>query len=377
MVAAGVVRLNSRHVRAKIFEGVGNAVDADRRLELAARVRARSELDPCFMTSPPPLDPLEQPFFIASPVAGLKLFLRYLPPRGVAQDKLRVVLFVHGGTFPSALSIAHRFDGRSWRDELVDEGFHVWGLDFQGFGASDPYPEMSQPAENQPALGQAGPASEQLESAARFICEHQRVPKISIIAHSWGTLATGHFAGRCPELIERLVFFAPIARRQKPAEPKMYPAWRLVSLQDQWDRFTQDVPPHEPAVLNRRQFEEWGERYLDTDAESRMRSPASVKTPSGPWQDIARAGAGQFTGDPARIQAPVGIIRGEWDQACTEADAGGLFDALRNSPGRRLVKISRATHLMHLEESRYALYREAGLFLKGNDQPPKALFEPS
>src|SRR5437588_3922497 len=34
--------------------------------------------------------------------------------------------YVHGGTFPSGLSIAHRFDGRSWRDELCAAGFHVW-----------------------------------------------------------------------------------------------------------------------------------------------------------------------------------------------------------------------------------------------------------
>ena len=177
---------------------------------------------------------------------------------------MKVVLFVHGGTFPSALSIAHRFDGRSWRDELVDTGFDVWGLDFHGFGASDLYPEMSQPAENKPALGQAQSACQQLERAVRFICEHHRVPKISIIAHSWGTIATGLLAGRCPELIERLVFFAPIVGRQKQAEPQIYPAWRLVPLQEQWDRFTQDVPAGELAVLNRRHFDEWGELYLGT-----------------------------------------------------------------------------------------------------------------
>jgi hypothetical protein len=50
----------------------------------------------------------------------------------------------------------------------------------------------------------------------------------------------------------------------------------------------------------------------------------------------------------------------------------GLFDALKNSPVRRAVKISRATHLMHLEESRFALYREAEMFLNGDDLPNKA-----
>jgi pimeloyl-ACP methyl ester carboxylesterase len=95
----------------------------------------------------------------------------------------RTVLYVHGGTFPSALSIAHRFDGRSWRDALCDAGFHVWGLDFHGFGESDPYPEMMEPVEAHPPLGRVAACSRQLETAVRFICEHLTVPRLSLIAH--------------------------------------------------------------------------------------------------------------------------------------------------------------------------------------------------
>ena len=51
------------------------------------------------------------------------------------------MLYIHGATFPSALSIAHRFDGTSWRDVLNEAGFDVWGLDFYGFGHSDRYPK--------------------------------------------------------------------------------------------------------------------------------------------------------------------------------------------------------------------------------------------
>ena len=61
------------------------------------------------------------------------------------------------------------------------------------------------------------------------------------------------------------------------------------------------------------------------------------------------------------------IIRGEWDGMCTEDDAKWLFNALKSSPIRRTVTISRGTHLMHLEESRYAHYRETEAFLAGND----------
>nr|WP_294501908.1 hypothetical protein [uncultured Rhodopila sp.] len=78
---------------------------------------------------PTRLDPRETHLRIPDNQPGRTLFLRHLPPEsGTGQ----VVLYVHGGTFPSALPVAYRFDGRSWRDELCDAGFHVRALDFAG-----------------------------------------------------------------------------------------------------------------------------------------------------------------------------------------------------------------------------------------------------
>ncbi|AMN42617.1 alpha/beta hydrolase [Rhodoplanes sp. Z2-YC6860] len=307
------------------------------------------------------LDPREEHHRVASSHRGLSLFLRYLAPRDAKSE--RVALYVHGGTFPSALSIAHRFDDRSWRDELNDAGFHVWGLDFHGFGLSDPYPEMAQPPEANAPLGRAEDASRQLEAAVRFIARHHNVARISIIAHSWGSIVTGRFAGRCPELVDRLVFFGPITFRPHTAEAQKLPGWRLVSLKDQWDRFTETVPKGEGAVLSRRHFDEWGECYLDTDAASRMRLPAAVQVPSGAFQDIFDAWAGGLAYEPALVRAPVAIIRGEWDSFCNDADAHWLFGALKTSTEKRDIKIGRGTHLMHLEVMRGALYRESIAFL--------------
>src|SRR5437016_2496418 len=176
------------------------------------------------------LDPMEGHFRIPGPIGALRLFLRHLPPvRPTGLPK--AVLFVHGMSFPSAQSIAHRFDGRSWRDEFCEAGFQVWGLDFYGFGYSDRYAEMSQPAESSPPLGQAEEASQQIECAARFICAQHGVPRISLIAHSGGTIATALFAIRNPDLVDRIVFFAPIARREpKNGSPPTFHAWRLISL---------------------------------------------------------------------------------------------------------------------------------------------------
>src|SRR4051812_47417970 len=48
-------------------------------------------------------------------------------------------------------------------------------------------------------------------------------------------------------------------------------------------------------------------------------------------------------------------------------DAHRLYQAMRTAPLKRDVVISRGTHVMHLEESRFQLYREAQTFLEGND----------
>ena len=319
----------------------------------------------------PKLVPNEQHFIIPGPRAGLSLFLRFLPAAHASTPR-RAVLYVHGATFPSALSIAHRFDGRSWRDALNDAGFDVWGLDFYGFGYSDRYPEMHEPAENAAPLLVAEDAARQVETAARFTLAHQELHRLSIISHSWGSMPAARFAAAHPALVDRLVLFGPIARRtprRYETAPK-FPGWRIVTLEDQWNRFIEDVPAHEPPVLSRQHFEEWGERYLDSDDESRGRDPSGVKTPLGPFSEILKAWHGQLAYDPAAVRSPVAIIRGEWDGLIQDADARWLFDAFTQSPVKRDIKISRGTHLMHLEAQRAALWAESIGFLNGADPAP-------
>ncbi len=318
------------------------------------------------------LDSREEHFRIPGPRDGLSLFLRFLPAPGSRFQPRRAVLYVHGATFPSALSIAHRFDGKSWRDALNEAGFDVWGLDFYGFGQSDRYPEMQQPPTDNPPLCVADDARQQIESAVRFILGHQDIDKLSLISHSWGSMPTGLFAGRHPALVDRIVMFGPIAQRgprRYETAPK-FPAWRVVTLEDQWNRFIEDVPAHERPVLSRAHFEAWGERYLDSDPESRSRDPAGVKTPLGPFQEIIRAWHGQLAYDPSQVRSPVAIIRGEWDGLMLDDDARWLFNAFTQAPVKRDIKIGRGTHLMHLEAMRLALWRESIAFLCGDDVAP-------
>lgn len=307
------------------------------------------------------LDPIEQPMWIPSHHPGLELFLRHLPPKAARASG--IVLYVHGATFPSACSVAHRFDGHSWRDALTAAGYHVWGLDFHGYGLSDPFADMARPAQVSAPLGRAEDASHQIERAVRHILATHRAKRLAVIAHSWGTIAAGRFATRCPDLVARMVFFGPIAARAGPGAASL-PGWRIITLDEQWRRFIADTPQGEAPVLLERHFREWAVGYLDADPESRTREPPAVKTPLGPAQDISEAWQGRLAYDPAAIEVPVAIIRGAWDSTASERDAAWLGDALSASLGRRLVTIPRAGHLMHLEEGRHTLYRETEAFLR-------------
>jgi pimeloyl-ACP methyl ester carboxylesterase len=290
------------------------------------------------------------------------LLLREQPP--ASGDRSRPVLYVHGATFPSASSIMFKFDGVSWADELNLSGFSAWGLDFAGFGGSEGYPEMEAPTP-QPGepLGRAPAVAAQIERAVRFIAAQSGAQKVSIIAHSWGTMAAGLFASQHPELVERIVFFGPIVRRTaQPRSVKLGP-WRFLTIEEQHTRFVEDVPSGHPPVLLDRHFEQWAPVYLASDKTSPTRNPPSVRTPNGPVADILAAWSGNLAYEPAKIKAPILIVRGEWDSLCNDQDVAWLLSGLTSSSQKRDVKIPKGTHLMHLEESRGQLYRAADDFL--------------
>ncbi len=142
------------------------------------------------------------------------------------------MLYVHGATFPSGLSIAHRFDGFSWRDALNEAGFDVWGFDFQGFGHSDRYPEMSQPPEAHAPLCMAADAGAQVEAAARFVLAHSGAARLSLVSHSWGSMPTCRFAAKHPrDGRSRRAVRADRAPRPKRRyeSPPAGPAWNASS----------------------------------------------------------------------------------------------------------------------------------------------------
>ncbi len=271
------------------------------------------------------------------------------------------VLYVHGATFPCALSLAYRFDGRSWLDDLRSRGFDVWGFDFAGYGGSQRPAAFAAEAALHAPLGRVDEAMGQLARVVAHVRRTMHRERVSLIAHSWGSLVAGRFATRCPEQVERLVLFGPIARREQPAPPAPTGAWRLMTIEQQLARFIEDDPTGAPSVLLEPALQAWGPAYLASDAGAAQRG--AVKIPNGPQADIAAAWSGSFPYDPAQVHAPTLIVRGEWDSLCDDDDARWLLDHL-GCRDKRDVRLPRGTHLMHLEQGRGLLYDATAQWLQ-------------
>ncbi|HJV59732.1 MAG TPA: alpha/beta fold hydrolase [Albitalea sp.] len=273
-------------------------------------------------------------------------------------------LYVHGATFPSALSLFFRFDGRSWADALNEAGFNAWGFDFAGYGESARWPAMAQPAERAAPAGRSDSALGQLHSV-HLAMQREGVSALHLIAHSWGSIPALRFAAQRPPALRSLSLFGPIAPREGGTPPASPGAWRLLTMWEQYRRFVADVPRGQPPVLADRHIEAWSRAWLATDPDSATRTPPAVKVPCGPVADLLACAGGQALYDTSLVTAPLLLVRGEWDSVCDDDDARRLLRDAAATRGRD-VKLARGTHLMHLEENRGALHRAVNEFLLEN-----------
>jgi pimeloyl-ACP methyl ester carboxylesterase len=274
------------------------------------------------------------------------------------------VLYVHGATFPSALSVAYRIDGRSWIDDLCDRGFDVWAFDFAGFGGSARSAAMLDEDPRALPFGRAGAAAREIERVAGFVLDAARQKRLGVIAHSWGTLPAGMFAARRPGWVERLVLFGPIGRRSAAGRDE-WPAgaYRRVTASDQWHGFQSGLPQGAPSLIAPEIFAAWATAYLATDPDAAATEPPSVRVPAGPQADIADAWAGRFPYHPSGIKAATLLVRGEWDDVSSADDVAWLRAAMTNAVSVTVTTLPRGGHRMHLEENRAAVFAAAGDFL--------------
>lgn len=292
-----------------------------------------------------------------SHITGLKIALTYEKPPAPSNDY--AILFLHGSSFPSALSFGFKMNNYSWIDNLSENGYDVYALDFLGYGNADRYPEMKT------AVGRALDVYKDVDKAIDLIIKRTGKKKVYLIGHSWGGTVAALYATKFPDKVAKLVLFAAITQRADTSAIEktegsyetMTPELRILAMKNL-------TPEKRVCRLEPDIFKLWGNAWLQSDPLAKKLKSNSVRFPSGPSRDVADMLHNKPYYHPADIKVPVLVIRGEWDQYPDNMDDEKLFVSLTHAPYKKYVVIEKGTHVMHLEKSRYQLYDETLHFLK-------------
>lgn len=276
--------------------------------------------------------------------AGVTLFLQRLSVAGAKPQ--RQLLFAHGLTYSS-----HEFDVNvadySLARYLARNGYAVWSVDIAGYGRSAAVMDGFMPDSSY--------AADDLAAAAAKILEISGQKKLDVLGWSWGTVTSSLFAMRNPELVRRLVLYAPILTglgRADVEKPFNHNTWEHAAGDFQLGPDGQiDYSITDPAVVNAFQSNSW--RY---DKES---------SPNGGRRDLL-VERDKILIPFVQLRMPTLVIGGDKDPylnlPALEKEVGQLPE------GSEFVLIPGAAHAMMMEKPYYKRFREiVAKFLKQGD----------
>lgn len=300
---------------------------------------------------------------------GIQLFVRNKRPEATTTfTSDRILLFVHGATYPAETTFDLQLDGLSWMDYIAQRGYDVYLMDVRGYGRSTRPPEMSRPAtENRPIV-HTDVAVKDFGTVVDHILARRGVTKINLIAWSWGTVIAGAYTAQNNEKVERLVLGAPVWLRQAPSPVRVegpLGAYRTVTMEAARQRWLTGVAADKQKdLIPSGWFEAWWKANLEADPIGAGQSPPVLRAPNGVREDGERYwGADTRYYDASKIRVPVLLAHAEWDADTPAYMSQALFARLTGAPAKRYVVIGEGTHAVFVERNRMHLFREVQLFL--------------
>ena len=244
---------------------------------------------------------------------------------------------VHGLTYSS-----HEFDV-NYRDYslarfFTRRGFDVWLLDVAGYGQSQEVEDGFMPDSDY--------AVEDIAAAVKVILETCGAKQLDVLGWSWGTVTAGRFAAKYPELVRKLVLYAPIVAGLGEVEvtaPFNHNTWIHAAgdFQVNADK-TINYNITEPEVVNAFQSNCW--RY-DKDS-----------SPNGGRRDLLVSPEKRLI-PTDKLTMPVMIIAGSKDDYVSPELCREAFDTLPDKKRSRLEIIDGAAHAMMMEKPYYRTFR--------------------
>ena len=316
-----------------------------------------------------PVKIVSESYYVAARDPGIQLFVRNKRPESMATfTPDRVLLFVHGATYPSETAFDLQLDGLSWMDYIAQRGYDVYLMDVRGYGRSTRPVEMSQPpAANRPIV-HTDIAVRDFGTVVDHIISRRRVSKINLLAWSWGTVTAATYTTQNNDKVERLVLFAPLWMQQTPSPipaDATLGAYRSVTMDAARQRWLAGVAADkQSALIPVGWFEAWWKANLEADSVGAKQVPPVVRAPNGVLEDGRRYWGGDARPyDPSKIRVPVLLVHAEWDADTPTYMSQALFARLTGAPLKRYVVIGEGTHTVIMERNRMHLFREVQLFL--------------
>lgn len=314
---------------------------------------------------------------IPSDTAGISLHLRRKRLASLSRFPAeRTVLMMHGATYASGSLFDVPLGGVSFMDHLAAAGYDVYAVDVRGYGGSTRPPEMAAPPTGRPPLVRTQTGVRDLASAVAFILEQRKLPRLDLVAMSWGGSVAGAFTSQNNDKVGKLALVAPLWLSAGPstADPGgPLGGYREVPVHAVKPRWQSAAPEDKRAgLMPAGWFEAWAEATLAVDAATApgLPAPGIIKAVNGPIQDIREHWTqGEPLYRPEAITVPVLLVHAEWDDAVTLEVARDLFGRLTGAPYRRWVEIGEGTHMILVEKNRRQAFEAIRGFLDESFTP--------
>jgi len=314
-------------------------------------------------------------FMVPAVDRGISLYVRNKHPQGVSNfSGEKILLYVHGATYPSETAFDLRLNGLSWMDYIAQHGYDVYLVDVRGYGKSSRPPEMDKPAADNEPIVRTETAVKDVGAAVDFILKRRGVSKINLLGWSWGTSIMGWYTVQNNDKVNRLVLYAPGWIRNTASltdSGGKLDAYRTVSRDAAKSRWLTGVAEDKKAdLIPAGWFEAWADATFATDPVGSTRTPPVLRAPNGVVQDGREFwGAGKPLYDPAGIRVPTFLVHAEWDADLPSYMLHAYFSKLTNTPYKRYAEIGEGTHTIIMEKNRMQLFQAVQQFLDERLKP--------
>jgi pimeloyl-ACP methyl ester carboxylesterase len=277
----------------------------------------------------------------------LAMYRKRLHAPGPGQPKPPVLFLVHGSSVSALPSFDLTVPGAgeySLMDVFARWGFDVWTMDFEGYGKSTVTSGNSDIASGVADLKAAMPVVERETGQTKF----------HFMGESSGAIRAGAFAVAEPGRVDRLVLgaftytgkgSATLSKRGEQTEFYRTHNRRPRGAEMIRSIFTRDKPgTSDPRV---------------PEAMAKAEMPNGDTVPTGTYLDMT---ANLPLVDPTKVQAPVLMVRGEYDGISTDEDLLDFFGKLP-IPDKQYAIIPGAAHSVAMGYARAGLWHVMHEFL--------------